>query len=80
LALDQGRPRVGPSMTQNSGPTGSSARAFGVYAQCMKRSQIDEAVVWQLMHFPDEAENRGHERTFGPTNRPTRTSRPPRRA
>src|SRR4051812_47755057 len=27
LALDHGRPRVGPSMTQNSGPTGSSRRA-----------------------------------------------------
>src|SRR5215210_4644429 len=26
LALDQGRPRVGPAMTQNSGPTGSSRR------------------------------------------------------
>jgi hypothetical protein len=52
---------------------------LGVYAQCMKRSQIDEAVVWQLMHFPDEAENRGHEPTFGPTNGPTRTLRLPRR-
>lgn len=27
-APDHGRPRVGPSMMQNSGPTGSSARAF----------------------------------------------------
>jgi hypothetical protein len=26
-ALDHGLPRVGPSMTQNSGPTGSSMRA-----------------------------------------------------
>jgi integrase len=25
---------------------------LGVYAQCMKRSQVDEAVVWQLMALP----------------------------
>ena len=31
---------------------------LGVYAQCMKRSQVDEAVVWQLMRFPDEPEKR----------------------
>jgi integrase len=29
---------------------------LGVYAQCMKRSQIDEALLWQLMRFPDEEE------------------------
>jgi hypothetical protein len=32
---------------------------LGVYAQCMKPSQIDEAVVWQLMRFPGELERRG---------------------
>jgi hypothetical protein len=29
---------------------------LGVYAQCMKRSQIDEALVWQLMRFAREEE------------------------
>ncbi len=48
---------------------------LAVYAQCMKRSQIDEAVVWQLMRFPDEPEKRGRDRSFGPTNDPTRVSR-----
>jgi hypothetical protein len=33
---DHGRPRVGPSMTQTSGPTGSSARVF---SQGRSRSQ-----------------------------------------
>jgi hypothetical protein len=50
---------------------------LAVYAQCMKRSQIDEAVVWQLMRFRDEAEKEGREPTFGPTNGPTRISRRP---
>ena len=44
-----------------------------VYAQCMKRSQIDEALISQLMRFPDETDERGHERSFGPTNDPTRS-------
>jgi integrase len=30
---------------------------LAVYAQCMKRSQIDDAVIWQLMRFRDEAES-----------------------
>jgi integrase len=47
---------------------------LAVYAQCMKRSQIDDAVVWQLMRFPDEPEERGRDRSFGPTNGPTRLS------
>ena len=46
-----------------------------VYAQSMKRSQIDEALIWQLMRFPDETDERGHERSFGPTNDPTRARR-----
>ena len=33
-ALDQGRPRVGPSMMQNSGPTGSSTRAASQGRSC----------------------------------------------
>jgi integrase len=41
---------------------------LAVYAQCMKRSQIDHALVWELMRFPDEADER---RSFGPTNDPT---------
>ena len=53
---------------------------LGVYAQCMKRSQVDEAMVWQLMRFADEAEKRGREPRFGPTNGPMRTSRQARRA
>jgi integrase len=48
---------------------------LAVYAQCMKRSQIDEAVVWQLMRFPDEPEEQGRDRSFGPTSGPTRLSR-----
>ena len=35
-----------------------------VYAQCMKRSQIDEAVVRQLMRFSYEPEA-GQKRAFG---------------
>ena len=46
-----------------------------VYAQSMKRSQIDEALIWQLMRFPDETDERRHERSFGPTNDPTRARR-----
>jgi len=33
-APDHGRPRVGPSMMQNSGPTGSSARALSQGRRC----------------------------------------------
>jgi hypothetical protein len=53
---------------------------LGVYAQCMKRSQIDETLVWELMRFPDEAETGAPEARFGPTNGPTRPSRRARRA
>jgi integrase len=53
---------------------------LGVYAQCMKRSQVDEAVVWQLMHFANEAEMRRGEPRFGPTNGPMTTSKQARRA
>jgi hypothetical protein len=48
---------------------------LGVYAQCMKRSQIDEAVVWQLMRFPDEPEDRSQKWPFGPTNGPMTATR-----
>jgi integrase len=48
---------------------------LGVYAQCMKRSQVDEAVVWQLMRFANEAEMRRGEPRFGPTNGPMTTSK-----
>jgi hypothetical protein len=34
FALDHGRPRVGPSMTQNSGPTGRSTRAASHGRSC----------------------------------------------
>lgn len=42
----------------------------------MKRSRIDEALVWQLMRFPDEPERRPR-RAFSPTNSPTTTKRRP---
>ena len=48
---------------------------LAVYAQCMKRSQIDEALIWELMRFPDEADKPGLKGSFGPTNGPTRRSR-----
>jgi integrase len=47
---------------------------LAVYAQCMKRSQIDEAVVWQLMRFTNEPEDL-HKRGFGPTNGPMTAQR-----
>jgi hypothetical protein len=37
-------------------------------------------VVWELMRFPDEAEKRGREPTFGPTNGPMRNPRQARGA
>jgi len=40
---------------------------LNVYAQVMQRQRVDEALISQLMRFPDEPE----ERTFGPTNGPT---------
>jgi hypothetical protein len=43
----------------------SDARlTLNVYAQVMQRQRIDEAVIWQLMRFPGEPE----ERSFGPRN------------
>jgi integrase len=39
-----------------------------VYAQCMERRRVDYDLVWSLMRFGDEPENR----LFGPTNGPTR--------
>jgi len=50
---------------------------LAVYAQCMKRSQI-EAFVWELTRFADEADERDYMRSFGPTNDPTRPRRPRR--
>ena len=41
---------------------------LNVYAQVMQRQRTDEDVIWQLMRFPDEPD----ERTVGPTNGPTR--------
>jgi hypothetical protein len=32
---------------------------------------VDEALIWQLMRFPDETDKRGNKRSFGPTNDPT---------
>jgi integrase len=40
---------------------------LNVYAQVMQRQRVDEALIWQLMRFPDEPERR----SFGPTNGPT---------
>jgi hypothetical protein len=41
---------------------------LNVYAQVMQRQRDDEALIWQLMRFPDESE----QRSFRPTNGPTR--------
>jgi len=41
---------------------------LNVYAQVMQRQRVDEDLIWQLMRFPDEPEDRA----FGPTNDPTR--------
>ncbi|MGZ4185473.1 MAG: hypothetical protein ACXVSF_08880 [Solirubrobacteraceae bacterium] len=41
---------------------------------------LGSGVVWQLMHFPDEAEKGGSEPTFGPTNGPMRNTRQARGA
>ena len=54
----------------------SDARlTLNVYAQVMQRQRLDEAVIWQLMRFPDEIEKP----SFGPTNGPMRTVWPCRR-
>ena len=37
---------------------------LNVYAQVMQRHRVDEALIWQLMRFPDEPE----ERHPGPAN------------
>jgi hypothetical protein len=42
---------------------------LNVYAQVMQRQRVDEALIWQLMRFPDEPE----QRAFGPRNGPTLT-------
>ena len=40
---------------------------LNVCAQVMQRQRVDEALIWQLMRFPDEPE----QRAFSPTNSPT---------
>ena len=32
---------------------------LNVYAQVMQRQRVDEALIWQLMRFPDERETKG---------------------
>jgi len=44
---------------------------MNVYAQVMQRQRVDEALIRQLMRFYDGPE----ERSFGPTNGPTRALR-----
>lgn len=44
---------------------------LNVYAQVMPRQRVDEALIWQLMCFPDEPEDR----SFGPANGPTSGAR-----
>lgn len=44
---------------------------LNIYAQVIQRKRVDEAIIWGLMRFPDEPENRGAGRTFDPTNDPT---------
>lgn len=44
---------------------------LNVYAQVMQRQRVDEALIWELMRFPDEPEDRA----YGPMNGPTRAIR-----
>jgi len=46
----------------------SPSMTLSVYAQAMKRSQVDEALVWRLMAFPDEAERELNSPRFGPSS------------
>jgi integrase len=38
--------------------------ALNLYAQVMQRHRVDEALIWQLMRFPDEPEERRPGRAF----------------
>jgi integrase len=42
---------------------------LSVYAQVMQRTRVDEALIWQLMCFPDEPEDAVIGPTIGPTRR-----------
>lgn len=47
---------------------------LSVYAQVIQRQRVDDALIWELMRFPDEAEERPSGRrspTSDPTNGPT---------
>jgi Phage integrase family len=37
---------------------------LNLYAQVMQRHRVDEALIWQLMRFPDEPEERRPGRAF----------------
>ena len=37
---------------------------LNLYAQVMQRHRVDEALIWQLMRFPDEPDERRPGRAF----------------
>ena len=51
---------------------------LNVYAQVVQRQRVDQALVWKLMRFPDEPEERVTPRAFGPMA--ARTAKRRRRA
>jgi integrase len=55
---------------------------LNLYAQVMQRHRVDQALIWQLMRFPDEPEERRAGRAFETRIETTDASRegPPRRA
>jgi hypothetical protein len=55
---------------------------LNLYAQVMQRQRVDRALIWQLMRFPDEPEERRAGRAFETRIETTDASRegPPRRA
>ena len=54
----------------------ASARlTLNLYAQVMQRQRVDEALIWQLMRFPDEPETKGPGPTIETTNETTYAER-----
>jgi integrase len=53
-----------------------SRLTLNVYAQIIQRQRVDDDLIWQLMRFPDEPENRNAGRTISPTNSPMHDSTP----
>jgi integrase len=49
---------------------------LNVYAQIMQRQRVDEALIWELMRFPDETEAASDRQSNRPTKRPMHDSTP----